>query len=130
MTPRPGPPRPAAQMFPRPADWLARRTAYTRSVAVCSVAGYVLGLGDRHGGNILLDQGSAECVHIDLGIAFEQGGRARPAALWLPACLPARLPLPRTHCPLQCGRRGAGAPGRGCHAAAAAAAAAAAGPGA
>lgn len=39
------------------------------------MAGYVLGLGDRHGGNILLGTASAECVHIDLGIAFEQGGR-------------------------------------------------------
>lgn len=35
--------------------------------------GYVVGLGDRHSMNILIDQASAEVVHIDLGVAFEQG---------------------------------------------------------
>ena len=34
--------------------------------------GHVLGLGDRHGQNILLDKKTGEVVHIDLGIAFEQ----------------------------------------------------------
>ena len=36
-------------------------------------AGYVIGLGDRHSHNILLDRKTAEVVHIDLGVAFEQG---------------------------------------------------------
>lgn len=35
--------------------------------------GYVVGLGDRHAMNILVDQATAEVVHIDLGVAFEQG---------------------------------------------------------
>lgn len=35
--------------------------------------GYIVGLGDRHAMNILIDQASAEVVHIDLGVAFEQG---------------------------------------------------------
>ena len=35
--------------------------------------GYIIGLGDRHSHNILLDRKTAEVVHIDLGIAFEQG---------------------------------------------------------
>ena len=35
--------------------------------------GYILGLGDRHISNILIDKSSAEVVHIDLGIAFDQG---------------------------------------------------------
>ncbi|CAI5525751.1 unnamed protein product, partial [Closterium sp. Naga37s-1] len=39
----------------------------------CREVGYVVGLGDRHAMNILLDERSAEVVHIDLGIAFEQG---------------------------------------------------------
>ena len=34
--------------------------------------GYVLGLGDRHMQNILIDKSTAELIHIDLGIAFEQ----------------------------------------------------------
>lgn len=36
-------------------------------------AGYIIGLGDRHLNNILIDSRSAEVVHIDLGVAFEQG---------------------------------------------------------
>ncbi len=32
-----------------------------------------MGLGDRHSQNILIDQETAEVVHIDLGVAFEQG---------------------------------------------------------
>jgi ataxia telangiectasia mutated family protein len=35
--------------------------------------GYIVGLGDRHSMNVLLDQDTAEVVHIDLGVAFEQG---------------------------------------------------------
>ncbi len=35
--------------------------------------GYIIGLGDRHSHNVLIDQRSAEVVHIDLGVAFEQG---------------------------------------------------------
>ena len=35
--------------------------------------GYILGLGDRHVQNILIDCHTAELVHIDLGVAFEQG---------------------------------------------------------
>ena len=38
-----------------------------------SPVGYILGLGDRHVQNILIDCQSAELVHIDLGVAFEQG---------------------------------------------------------
>lgn len=37
------------------------------------MVGYVLGLGDRHVENILLDKSTAELIHIDLGIAFELG---------------------------------------------------------
>ena len=52
---------------------LERRLAYTRSAAASSIIGYVLGLGDRHMQNILIDKSTAELIHIDLGIAFEQG---------------------------------------------------------
>lgn len=31
-----------------------------------------MGLGDRHSSNILVDEVTAEVVHIDLGVAFEQ----------------------------------------------------------
>lgn len=31
------------------------------------MAGYILGLGDRHLNNILIDQATAEVIHIDFG---------------------------------------------------------------
>lgn len=61
----------------REACRLEKRRAYGRSVAVASIAGYIIGLGDRHGSNVLLDAATAEVLHIDLGIAFE-GGRLLP----------------------------------------------------
>jgi FKBP12-rapamycin complex-associated protein len=36
--------------------WLDRRTNYTRSLAVMSMVGYILGLGDRHPRNIMIDK--------------------------------------------------------------------------
>ncbi|KAJ7442296.1 hypothetical protein FB451DRAFT_1440423 [Mycena latifolia] len=56
-----------------PMSWFAMRLNYIRSVATTSIVGHVLGLGDRHGSNILLDAETGEMVHIDLGIAFDQG---------------------------------------------------------
>uniref|UniRef100_A0A0D9UVU7 Serine/threonine-protein kinase ATM n=1 Tax=Leersia perrieri TaxID=77586 RepID=A0A0D9UVU7_9ORYZ len=61
------------ERFLQPADWFQSRLAYTRSVAASSMVGYIVGLGDRHSMNILIDQETAEVVHIDLGVAFEQG---------------------------------------------------------
>ena len=45
------------------------RQVYLLSFAV----GYVVGLGDRHVQNILIDTNTAQFIHIDLGVAFEQG---------------------------------------------------------
>lgn len=59
--------------FPDPDEWYVKRLAYTRSTAAISMLGHVLGLGDRHGHNILLDTKNGEVVHIDLGVAFEMG---------------------------------------------------------
>ncbi|XP_067221098.1 serine-protein kinase ATM isoform X2 [Chanodichthys erythropterus] len=61
------------ERFLDPAVWLERQLAYTRSVATSSIVGYIVGLGDRHIQNILIDEQTAELVHIDLGVAFEQG---------------------------------------------------------
>ncbi|KAG7166823.1 Serine/threonine-protein kinase mTOR-like [Homarus americanus] len=51
--------------------WFDRRTNYTRSLAVMSMVGYVLGLGDRHPSNLMLDQLSGKIIHIDFGDCFE-----------------------------------------------------------
>ncbi len=37
-------------------EWLLRRTNYSRSLAVMSMVGYILGLGDRHPSNLMLSQ--------------------------------------------------------------------------
>ena len=57
-----------------PITWFQMRLHYTRSVATTSIVGHILGLGDRHTSNILLDNATGEVVHIDLGIAFDQVG--------------------------------------------------------
>ncbi|XP_076752966.1 serine/threonine-protein kinase tefu isoform X2 [Xylocopa sonorina] len=74
------------EKYPSPETWFERRLAYTRSVATTSMAGYILGLGDRHLSNILIDQTTAEVIHIDFGIAFEQG-----KVLPIPETIPFRL---------------------------------------
>jgi FKBP12-rapamycin complex-associated protein len=52
-------------------SWLQRRTNYTRSLAVMSIVGYILGLGDRHPSNLMLDRITGKVVHIDFGDCFE-----------------------------------------------------------
>ncbi|KAH8674110.1 hypothetical protein BX600DRAFT_410736 [Xylariales sp. PMI_506] len=74
------------EYFVDPDDWYAKRTAYTRTTAAISILGHVLGLGDRHTHNILLDTVTGEVVHIDLGVAFEMG-RVLP----VPELVPFRL---------------------------------------
>ncbi|KTB17890.1 Serine/threonine-protein kinase TOR1 [Nakaseomyces glabratus] len=51
--------------------WLDRRTTYTRSLAVMSMVGYILGLGDRHPSNLMLDRTTGKVIHIDFGDCFE-----------------------------------------------------------
>jgi hypothetical protein len=48
------------ETFRAPAAWFEARLAYTRATAVSSMAGYLIGLGDRHSANILLDRRSAQ----------------------------------------------------------------------
>ncbi|CAN9289399.1 unnamed protein product [Alternaria alternata] len=74
------------ERFEDPDEWFERRLAYTRSTAAISILGHVLGLGDRHCHNILLDEKTGEVVHIDLGVSFE-AGRVLP----VPEVVPFRL---------------------------------------
>ncbi|XP_032621521.1 serine/threonine-protein kinase ATR isoform X5 [Chelonoidis abingdonii] len=59
--------------FPDPTLWYSSRSAYCRSTAVMSMVGYILGLGDRHGENILFDSLTGECVHVDFNCLFNKG---------------------------------------------------------
>ena len=51
--------------------WIERRANYMTSLAVMSMVGYILGLGDRHPSNLMLDRVSGRVVHIDFGDCFE-----------------------------------------------------------
>lgn len=54
-------------------SWHTAKMNFTRSVAVNSFVGHVLGIGDRHLSNILIHNITGIVVHIDFGIVFEQG---------------------------------------------------------
>ena len=57
--------------------WLDRRTTYTRSTAVLSMVGYLLGLGDRHPSNLMLDRCRPLCPRPSLR-PFTQSARCMP----------------------------------------------------
>ena len=46
-------------------SWLDCRINFTRSLAVMSMAGYILGLGDRHPSNLMIDKITGKIIHID-----------------------------------------------------------------
>ncbi|RLN54888.1 hypothetical protein BBJ28_00002916 [Nothophytophthora sp. Chile5] len=74
------------EKYPDAAEWYSRRLAYVQSVAVTSIVGYILGIGDRHSQNILIHEDTGELVHIDFGVVFDQG-----MALFTPETVPFRL---------------------------------------
>ncbi|KAL7571763.1 hypothetical protein ACA910_002855 [Epithemia clementina (nom. ined.)] len=59
--------------FPNPHLWFEARTRFTQSAAAWSAVGHVIGLGDRHAENILLDTTSGEVVHVDFDCIFDKG---------------------------------------------------------
>ncbi|KAK2964815.1 putative serine/threonine protein kinase [Blattamonas nauphoetae] len=67
-------------------DWIELSQTFTRSTAIWSIVGYIIGLGDRHLDNILLLEDSARVVHVDFGILFDRGKR-----LPTPEIVPFRL---------------------------------------
>lgn len=66
--------------------WFESRLIYTHGLAVSSIIGYVLGIGDRHCNNVLIDKRSGEPIHIDFGVVFDQG-----KLLPIPESVPFRL---------------------------------------
>ena len=72
--------------FPDPEAWLNSRSKYSRSLAVMSMVGYILGLGDRHLENILLIRNSGSVLHVDFDCIFDKG-----AHLTVPELVPFRL---------------------------------------
>lgn len=76
------------QQFPEPSAWFAARLRYTRSCAVMSMVGTILGLGDRHGENILFEEGNGGTFHVDFNCLFDKG---------LTFAAPERVPFRLTH---------------------------------
>ncbi|KAH9498432.1 Serine/threonine-protein kinase smg1 [Bulinus truncatus] len=54
-------------------EWWQVTQSYARSTAVMSMIGYIIGLGDRHLDNVLVDLATGEVVHIDYNVCFEKG---------------------------------------------------------
>ncbi|KAL7682028.1 putative serine/threonine-protein kinase ATM [Plasmopara halstedii] len=52
-------------------------TRFCNSLAVMSILGYIIGLGDRHLDNILLCIVSGDIVHIDYNVCFDKGRRLK-----------------------------------------------------
>jgi serine/threonine-protein kinase ATR len=61
------------EQFPSPQSFFKARSAYIKSTAVWSIVGYIMGLGDRHGENILIDVCSGETFHVDCNLLFNKG---------------------------------------------------------
>lgn len=59
--------------FSDPAFWYLARKAYTRTAAVMSIVGYIIGLGDRHCENLLFFKRNGAALHIDFDCLFEKG---------------------------------------------------------
>ncbi|CAJ0594064.1 unnamed protein product [Cylicocyclus nassatus] len=59
---------------------------YARSTAVMSMIGAILGLGDRHLDNVLVNLDRGDIVHIDYNICFDKGRHLR-----VPETVPFRL---------------------------------------
>ncbi|KAL0422944.1 UNVERIFIED_CONTAM: Serine/threonine-protein kinase ATR [Sesamum latifolium] len=59
--------------FSEPAMWFRARIAYAHTTAVWSMVGHIVGLGDRHGENILFDSTTGDCVHVDFSCLFDKG---------------------------------------------------------
>ncbi|CAA6657772.1 unnamed protein product [Spirodela intermedia] len=66
--------------------FIARSKRFSGSVAVMSMVGHILGLGDRHLDNILIDFVTGDVVHIDYNVCFDKGKRLK-----IPEIVPFRL---------------------------------------
>ena len=56
---------------PNAAIWMTRTQRFTVSSAAMSMVGHIIGLGDRHPGNIMMQRETGAVIHIDFGESFE-----------------------------------------------------------
>jgi serine/threonine-protein kinase ATR len=74
------------ERFPDPTSSYYARVSFVRTYAVMCMVGYVIGLGDRHLDNILIDVKTGDTVHVDFNCLFEKG-----LTLTVPEIVPFRL---------------------------------------
>jgi phosphatidylinositol kinase/protein kinase (PI-3 family) len=74
------------ERFPTPSLNLDARIKFIQSYSVWCIAGYIIGLGDRHCDNILLHFDTGESSHVDFDCIFEKGKK-----LPIPETVPFRL---------------------------------------
>ncbi|KAI0503534.1 hypothetical protein KFK09_014468 [Dendrobium nobile] len=67
-------------------DFHSKTRRFSGTLAVMSIVGHVIGLGDRHLDNILMDFITGEVVHIDYNVCFDKGRRLK-----IPEIVPFRL---------------------------------------
>ena len=67
-----------------------RQQRYARSLGATSVVGHLLGLGDRHPDNVLLEGRGGGVVHIDFNVCWDKGSKLR-----VPEVVPFRCAAPR-----------------------------------
>ncbi|TID16683.1 hypothetical protein CANINC_004135 [Pichia inconspicua] len=71
---------------PNVIEWYKNRKTYTTSLAVMSIVGYLMGVGDRHLDNIMMNRQTGMIMHIDFDCIFEKG-----KTLNVPEIVPFRL---------------------------------------
>ncbi|CUG86049.1 phosphatidylinositol 3-kinase, putative [Bodo saltans] len=59
--------------FEDAAKWYQARQRYTVSCALWCAVGHIVGLGDRHGENMLIDTNTGEAMHVDFACMFDKG---------------------------------------------------------
>lgn len=65
-------------------SFLSVRDQFAKSLAVFSACSYILGIGDRHLDNFLLDLRTGAVIGIDFGVSFGAGASALPVPELIP----------------------------------------------